>query len=68
MLEKRDVDAEHAALVDSLGMESLELLRSGLAERPYGSLTLTFHWKAHMLSKLEVHENGERLLNLPKRA
>lgn len=67
MPEKRDVDAEQSRQIDDFGLDVVRLLRKGLAERPFGRLTVSFHWKAGLLSKLEVNEMGERLITLPQR-
>jgi hypothetical protein len=66
MPEKRDVDAEQDREVDRAGALLVDLLRTGLRERLWGTLTVTYSWKAGVLSKRTVNEGEETLLMLPK--
>lgn len=62
MPDKSGLDTEQHATIDAEGAVVVGLLAKGLAERPFGSLTVTYHWKASILTKREVSEGQDVLL------
>lgn len=66
MPEKRDLDGRLAAILDESAARVVGLLRSGLTDRPFGSLTVTWTWKGGVLTK-ETTLQGEEKLLLPSR-
>lgn len=66
MLKVNDIDGRLAAILDESAARVVGLLRSGLTERPFGSLTVTWTWKGGVLTK-ETTLQGEEKLLLPTR-
>jgi hypothetical protein len=53
---------------DAAGAHLVRLLRRGATERPFGSLTVTYSWKAGLLTKRVVNESEETILVRPPSA
>lgn len=62
MSDKRDLDSENSAAIDSCGAHLVHLLRAAQAEELFGVVSVAYHVKGGMLTKRVVQREATDLL------